>query len=172
VTVRLTIVTALVLLVAGTDLAHADSPRGPTERFVEQAAARSLAGLELSDLALQRSESAAVRRLARRTHDEQAQSYEALLGLATGAGTTAAPPDTIDLEQRGIKSRLAALRGADFDRAYVNALRTNEDRDIALYRAYAQKGSDATLKEWATDRLQLIRRRRQLIEATALEIPR
>jgi putative membrane protein len=144
--------------------------RAPTEAFVEQAAGRSLAGMELSDLALQRCESPAVRRLARRAHDEQAAAYEALLGVATGASSTLKPPSTMDLEQRGVKSRLAGLRGRAFDRAYVQALRTNEDRDIALYRSYAKDGKDEALKVWAADQLTLIRKRRQLIESTLAEL--
>jgi len=140
------------------------------DQFVSQAAGRSLAGVELSDLALQRSESAAVRRLARRAHDEHAHTFDTLLGLATGAGVTAAPPETIDLEQRGIKSRLSALSGRAFDRAYVDAIRTNDDRDIALYRTYARDGGDAAFTQWVEEQLTTIRKRRQLIDAAALEI--
>jgi putative membrane protein len=172
------------LALALATVGHAASPApekrlGPTrsvdqkrslDQFVAQAAGRSLAGVELSDLALQRSESAAVRRLARRAHDEHANTFDTLLGLATGAGGTAAPPETIDLEQRGIKSRLAALSGRAFDRAYVDALRTNDDRDIALYRSYAHDGSDAAFKQWVEEQLTTIRKRRQLIDAAALEI--
>jgi putative membrane protein len=137
---------------------------------VERAAGRSLAGMELSELALQRGEAPSVRRLARRTHDEQAAAYEALLGVATGATSTSKPPSTMDLEQRAVKSRLAGLRGRAFDRAYVQALRTNEDRDIALYRSYAKDGKDEGLKTWAADQLTMIRKRRQLIEAALAEL--
>jgi putative membrane protein len=146
------------------------APKLGLDRFVATAAGRSLAGIELSDLALQRSESAAVRRLARRTHDEHAHTYDTLLGLATGAGVTATPPETMDLEQRGIKSRLTGLSGAAFDRAYVDALRTNDDRDIALYRAFTRDGADAAVTQWVEEQLATIRKRRQLIESTALEI--
>jgi putative membrane protein len=166
---RISSLAALLLLVA-VGAANGADTRAPTERFLEQAAGRSLAGMELSDLALQRTERAAVRQLARRIVAEQAQAYETILGLATGAGIATAPPATLDLEQRGIKSRLASLQGADFDRAYVQALRTNESRDIALYRAYARDGRDPALKTWAADQLQTIRKRQQLIEAAALEI--
>lgn len=167
---RTVIATALGLTLLLATTAPAAPDRAPTERFVEQAAGRSLAGIELSELALQRGESAAVRRLARRAIDEHAHTYESLLGIATGAATTAAPPSTMDLEQRGIKSRLAVLRGPAFDRAYVQAMRTNEDRDIALYRAYAKNGPDEALKSWAGEQLIVIRKRRQLIEAAILEI--
>ena len=126
--------------------------------------------MELSDLALQRSESPSVRRLARRAHDEHTAAYDALLGVATSATSTLKPPSTMDLEQRGVKSKLAGLRGREFDRAYVQALRTNEDRDIALYRAYAKDGKDEGLKVWANDQLTQIRKRRQLIEAALQEL--
>jgi putative membrane protein len=168
---RSAIATALaltVLLAAGTPASAAE--RAPTEPFVERAAGRSLAGIELSELALQRRENATVRKLARRAVDEQAATYEALLGVATGASSTLKPPSSMDLEQRAVKSKLAALHGRAFDRAYVQALRTNEDRDIALYRAYANDGKDEALKAWANDTLALIRKRRQLIETALQEL--
>lgn len=145
-------------------------PARTVDQFVVRAAGRSLAGIELSDLALQRSEHAAVRRLARRAHDEHARTYDTLLGVATGAGISAAPPEAMDLEQRGIKSRLAALQGAAFDRAYVAALRTNDERDIALYRSFAGATQDEALQPWIEEQLTTIRRRRQLIDATAREL--
>ena len=168
---RTAIATALALtLLLSSSVPSSAAERAPTDTFVERAAGRSLAGMELSELALQRCESPSVRRLARRAHDEQAAAYEALLGVATGASSTLKPPSTMDLEQRSVKSRLAGLRGREFDRAYVQALRTNEDRDIALYRAYAKDGKDEALKAWAAEQLTMIRKRRQLIESALAEL--
>ncbi len=169
-TLRLAAIGLVLMLATVTQAASAARPKRSVDQFVTQAAGRSLAGIELSDLALQRSESAAVRRLARRAHDEHAHTYETLLAIATGAGVTAAPPETIDLEQRGIKARLATLSGPAFDRAYVAALRTNDDRDIALYRSYTRNDTDPAFTTWVNDQLKTIRTRRQMIEAAALEI--
>lgn len=148
------------------------TPKAPrsVDQFVAQSAGRSLAGIELSDLALQRSENAAVRRLARTAHDEHAHTYETLLALATGAGVSAAPPETIDLEQRGIKARLTSLHGRAFDEAYVDALRANDERDIALYRSFARTSKDEAFKAWVEEQLGTIRKRRQLIDATTREL--
>lgn len=140
-----------------------------SNQFVDAAVVRNLAGLELSQLALQRTTTPAIRRLAQQLVRESASSYESLLEVASEAGPTRTP-DTIDLEQRGIKSRLSSLSGAAFDQAYLAALKMNDDRDIALYRAYGAHGDDDLLKSWANDRLPAIRKRRQLAEATALEI--
>lgn len=140
-----------------------------SNQFVDAAVGRNLAGLELSQLALQRTTTPAIRRLAQQLVRESASSYETLLEIASEAGPTRMP-DTIDLEQRGIKSRLSSLSGAAFDQAYLAALKTIDDRDIALYRTYAAHGDDDLLKSWANDRLPAIRKRRQLAETTALEI--
>jgi putative membrane protein len=137
--------------------------------FVAAAVRRNLAGLELSQLALQRSTTPAVRRLAERLASDSAASYETLLGIVSDVGPTRTP-DTMDLEQRGVKARLSALSGAAFDRAYLAALKTNDERDIALYRSYAAHGDDEGLKRWAGDRLPAIRKRRQLAQAAAAEI--
>ena len=76
----------------------------------------------------------------------------------------------MDLQQRGVKSELGGLSGPAFDHAYLAALETNDERDIALYRTYAANGDDDMLKGWAHDRLPAIRKRRQLAEAATLEI--
>lgn len=168
---RTAIATALALtLLLVSFAASSAAERAPTDAFVERAAGRSLAGIELSELALQRGEAPSVKRLARRAVDEHAAAYEALLGVATGATSTLKPPSSMDLEQRGVKTKLAGLRGRAFDRAYVQALRTNEDRDIALYRSYAKDGKDEGLKVWAADQLTQIRKRRQLIESALAEL--
>jgi putative membrane protein len=150
--------------------AKSPAPRAAaTNDFVAAAVRRNLAGLELSQLAMQRTTTPAIRRLAQQLVQDSASSYEALLGIVSEVGPTKTP-DTIDLEQRAVKSRLSALSGPAFDTAYLAALKTNDDRDIALYRSYAAHGDDETLKGFANDRLPAIRKRRQLAEAAALEI--
>jgi len=136
--------------------------------FVTQSARRGLAIAELSALALQRSQHPEVRRLARRMHDGHLQAYDDLLALAGQAGLET--PDSIDLEQRGIKSRLATLSGPAFDRAYLAALRTNQERDIALFRGYAKNGEDQGLKDWAAQQLAAARRDQQQTDAVARDI--
>jgi putative membrane protein len=140
-----------------------------TNDFVAAAVRRNLAGLELSQLALQRSTTPAIRRLAQQLVSDSAASYEALLGIVSEVGPTRTP-ETMDLEQRGVKSRLSGLSSPAFDQEYLRALKTNDERDIALYRSYAAHGDDPSLKSWASDRLPAIRKRRQLAEAAALEI--
>lgn len=160
---------ALVLVVAGATAVGAQTP-SPNTAFVAAAAHRGLAYVELGELALQRGRHPEVKRLARRLVDDNLQSYETLLWLVAGTDTEA--PKTLDLEQRGIKSRLASLSGAAFDRAYLDALRRNQTRDIALYRTYADKGTDPDLKSWAADRLLALRRHQQWTTAAATEVNR
>ncbi len=169
---RACIATIAGLLALALAASPASGERGATEAaaFVGTAAGRGLAYVELSELALQRSQNAVVRRLARRIIDEHLHGYDDLLWLASASGTEA--PSTIDLEQRGIKSRLATLSGAEFDRAYLQALLTNDARDIALYRAYAERGRDEELKKWAAERLPTLRRQRQLASAAMAEVAR
>lgn len=140
-----------------------------TNQFVAAAVRRNLAGLELSQLALQRTTTPAIRRLAQQLVQDSAASYDVLLGIVNEVGPTRTP-DSMDLEQREVKAQLGGLSGPAFDQAYLAALKTNDERDIALYRAYAAHGDDDLLKSWAHDRLPAIRKRRQLAEAAALEI--
>ena len=154
------------LAVAGTVLAQSASPSSGS--FVTQSARRGLAFAELSEVALQRSQHPEVRRLAQRVRDTHLRGYDDLLALAGQAGLET--PDSIDLEQRGIKSRLTALSGAAFDREYLAALRLNQQRDIALFRSYAKSGEDPGLKDWATQQLTTLRREQQQTDAVTREL--
>ena len=158
--------TLLAVSAAGTGVAA--SSAASSGSFVTQTARRGLAIAELSDVALQRSQHPEVRRLARRLHDTHMHAYDDLLALAGQAGLET--PDSIDLEQRGVKSRLTGLSGAEFDREYLAAIRTNQERDIALFRGYAKSGEDQGLKDWATQQLVALRREQQLTDAVAHEI--
>jgi putative membrane protein len=165
----ITMVGVLVLAIL-TASAAAQTGIGSSGNFVTQAAHRGLANAELSQLALQRSQSPDVRRLARHMVDEQMRAYDDLLALAGQAGLET--PDQIDLEQRTVKSRLAALSGTAFDRDYLQALHTNQERDIALFRGYAKSGEDPGLKDWATHRLPALRRDQQLTDTVARDVGR
>lgn len=161
-------VVALAALAAAS--AGAQTGSATSGNFVTQTAQRGLANAELSQLALQRSQNPEVRRLARRLVDDHMRAYDDLLALAGQAGFVT--PDSIGLEQRGVKSRLAGLSGAAFDRLYLQAVRTNHEREIALFRTYAKSGEDPGLKDWAAQQLPALRRNQQLTDAVAQNVAR
>lgn len=161
-------VVALAALAAAN--AGAQTGNAASGGFVTQAAQRGLASAELSELALQRSQHPEVRRLARRLVDQHMQAYDDLLALAGQAGFVT--PDSLDLEQRGVKSRLAGLSGVAFDRLYLQAIHTNHEREIALFRSYAKSGEDPGLKDWAAQQLPSLRRNQQLTDSVAQALAR
>ena len=168
---RTTMIVGVVALAAlAAAQASAEPSNATSGGFVTQTAHRGLANAELSQLALQRSQNPEVRRLAGRLVDQHLRAYDDLLALAGQAGLVT--PDSIDLEQRGVKSRLAGLSGAAFDRAYLQALRTNQEREIALFRNYAKSGEDPGLKDWATRQLPTLRRNQQLTDSVAQTLAR
>jgi putative membrane protein len=165
-----TIAIAATLATLATAPAIAQNTSGSSGNFVTQSARRGLAIAELSEVALQRSQNPEVRKLARRMHDSQLKGYDDLLAVAGQAGLET--PDSIDLEQRGIKARLTGLSGTTFDREYLQAIRTNQDRAIALLRSYGKTGEDQGLKDWANQQLPTLRRDQQLAESVARDLPR
>jgi putative membrane protein len=63
---------------------------------------------------------------------------EGAIAAGKGASVEIARP-SVDGEQQGLLGKLEALDGADFDRAYVEALVFGQQRAIAIYRGYADK---------------------------------
>jgi len=100
-----------------------------TDEFVVQAAA----------LAATRAESADVKALAQ----QLSPAHTALMTASRAAGMSekvevAAPAP--DGEQKGLLGKLEALKGAEFDKAYVESQLFTYQRTIAYYRGYSDNG--------------------------------
>ena len=83
-----------------------------------------------------------------------AASHKTLMAASQAAGKTdkvdiAAPSP--DGEQKGVLSKLEALQGADFDKAFVEAVLFAYQRTLAYYRGYADEGD--ALAKFASENL-------------------
>jgi putative membrane protein len=72
---------------------------------------------------------------------------------------------SVDGEQKGMLSKLEALKGAEFDRSYVEAQLYAYQRAIALYRGYAEKADN--LGRFAALKLPAIQRQYAAMVALA-----
>ncbi|HEX4456432.1 MAG TPA: DUF4142 domain-containing protein, partial [Polyangia bacterium] len=58
-------------------------------------------------------------------------------------------PTAMTADQKTTYDRLAAMKGADFDTAYMDAMVKDHDEDVADFKKEADGGQDADLKAWA-----------------------
>ena len=65
-------------------------------------------------------------------------------------------------EQSGM-NKLAGLSGADFDRAYVNMMVKDHEKDVKEFEKASAKATDPDIRAWATSTLPTLREHLQQI---------
>ena len=116
-------------------------------KFMMDAARGGAAEVELGKLAAQRASSDAVKQLGQRLADDHSKANEELKNLAQQKGVTL--PSDLDPKHRQLRDRLAKLSGAGFDRAYVNEMVRDHQKDVSEFKKEAARAKDPDLKAWA-----------------------
>ncbi len=79
-------------------------------------------------------------------------------------------PATLDQQHQALLRRLQGAQGAEFDRLFAQQQLQSHQAAVDLFRAYAQSGDDARLKQWASQTLpsleEHLREAQQLQRAT------
>ena len=65
-------------------------------------------------------------------------------------------PQQLDPKHAQLRDRLARLRGAEFDRAYMREMVKDHDADMKAFRREVQTGSDPDIKRIAKEGLRVI----------------
>lgn len=126
-----------------------------TSRFLKKAAAGGIAEVELAELAMERAKSKQVKKLAKHIKQDHEQANQALKSVADKKGVPL--PDRTDDDHKQEKQRLAKLEGGEFDRAYVNAMIEDHQKDIKQFEKQARQADDAEIKQFAEQTLPKLR---------------
>jgi len=123
--------------------------------FVRAAAASDLYEMEASRLAEQRSQNTEVKRFAQhmlRDHGKTTGELKGMLPQLQGVSAQQIAT-SLDRQHQALLEQLQGVQGAEFDRAFVRQQVQSHQAAVDLFRAYAQSGDDARLKQWATQTL-------------------
>ncbi len=153
---RMAFCLALALAVAGPARA-ADKP----DAFVAAAAQANMSEIELSKLALQRSQDPRVRDFAQRMIDNHTKAGNMLAVVAKQEHIPL--PDALDVGHASKIASLAALT-TDFDRAYVDTMVAEHAAAVALFSDFATNGQDLYLKNFAQSTLPAVTADKATIE--------
>lgn len=128
------------------------APKQPSERagadasFIQQAGQGGMAEVELSKLAEQKVKSGHVRKFAEHmVHDHTANNRE-LEKIATKENV--ALPKDLDAEHAAVRDRLASLKDEEFDKAYMDAMRTDHQKMDDLLKSSAGSVSSDELRTY------------------------
>jgi putative membrane protein len=119
--------------------------------FVMDAAMGGLMEVELGQLAAQKGMSDAVKQFGQRMVDDHGKANTELMTLATSKGITL--PTAIDDKHRQDVTKLSAMSGADFDRAYSKMMLKDHEKDVSEFEKQSMKGTDPDVKAFASKTL-------------------
>lgn len=115
---------------SGTPQTAAESPNAA---FVQQAGQGGMAEVSLSKLALDLATSPQVRQFAQKMVQDHTANNKQLATIA--AHENIQLPIDLDSEHAHLRERLEGKRGADFDRAYVDAMRADHQKMADLLKS-------------------------------------
>lgn len=137
-----------------TDPAHRPDPAKvtPTAGFVQEAVVGNLFEVESSKLALDRSQNATIKTFAKLMVDDHSAAGVKLADAISEAKQPR-PPLKLDAKRQTLLDGLAARKGKDFDKFFVETQHKAHVEAVALFESYAATGEDARLKALAGELL-------------------
>lgn len=123
--------------------------------FAKNAAIAGMYEIDSSRMALERSESEAVKQFAQDMIDSHNKIATDLKGTLP-PGTVQMLPVDLDVEHQSMIQELRNAEDADFDQRYLAQQMQAHEQARALFRNYADNGDEARLKEFAQNTLPVI----------------
>src|SRR5439155_9728229 len=121
------------------------------QKFVTDAAKGGMAEVELGKLAQDKASSDQVKNFGKRMVDDHSKANDELQTLAKNKNITL--PTDLDPKDKALKDRLSKLSGAAFDRAYMNAMLRDHQKDVNEFKMESTSGQDAVVKAFASKTL-------------------
>ncbi|MDX6709840.1 MAG: putative rane protein [Blastocatellia bacterium] len=130
---------------SGSSLSSAD------QKFVTDAATSHMAKVELGRLAAQQGSSDAVKQYGQRMVTDHSQANTELTKLASAKGVTL--PTTLDTRTQEQITKMSQLSGAAFDKAYMNGMVKDHQKDVTLFQKQTTSATDPDVKAFAAKTL-------------------
>jgi putative membrane protein len=115
--------------------------------FVMDAAMGGLMEVELGRVAAQQGASDAVKQFGQRMVDDHSKANTELMTLASSKGITL--PTALDEKHQKEVTKLSAMSGAEFDRAYSKMMLSDHNKDVSEFERQSTRGTDPDLKAFA-----------------------
>lgn len=131
--------------------------------FATRAAQGGMAEVELGRLASQKAQNAEVKKFAQMMVQDHTNANTELKSLASKKNITL--PTALDAEHKAVMDKLQGLSGAEFDKAYMDAMVEDHEKTVDLFQAQADDGADADLKAFAAKTLPKLKQHLEMAES-------
>ena len=143
-------------------------PSARDQEFLKRATVSNLAEIQLGKLALQNASSAEVKAFGNRMIQDHTAANDELKKLASGRGVEL--PNDVSPEEGAARDRLASLRGAQFDSAYMATMLKDHKTDLAEFQREGKTSKDPEVKELAVKQLLTLQKHLKQAESIAPDL--
>ena len=144
-------------------------PNGPAammdKAFVREALQGGMAEVQMGQLALQKSSNPDVKQFAQKMVDDHTKLGDAMKQVAQQMNVK--PPSSLSGKDKSTVSKLSALNGDAFDKAYIQDMVKDHKQDQKEFEQEAQNASNPALKDLVSQGGQMIDQHLQMIEQIA-----
>ncbi len=117
------------------------------KKFVEEAATGSMMEVRLGEIASQKAESEEVKTFGQKMMNDHSKVNDELKTIAQQKGIEV--PQELKQKQQEKIDKLSQLGGKEFDRAYMDEMVKDHQKDVKAFRKQAEAGQDPDLKNFA-----------------------
>jgi putative membrane protein len=132
--------------------------------FAVKAADGGMFEVEAADLALSKTTNADVKALAEMMKKDHSTANTELKALAATKKITL--PDSLSEDKMDKIEKLREKSGADFDKAYVDMMVDDHDKDIQLFNKESMDGTEQDIRNWAAQKLPTLRHHYDMAKET------
>ena len=132
------------------------------EAFMKHAAEGGMMEVELGKAAATRSQNAEVKKFAAMMVADHGKANQELMALAKNKNVTL-PADAS--AKKSDMDKVTGLKGADFDREYVDMMVDDHETDVTDFERQANNGSDPEVKAFAAKTLPVLKKHLEAIKA-------
>lgn len=130
--------------------------------FVKKAAIGGMHEVELGKIAAAQGQSEDVKKFGQKMADDHSKAYDELKAAAKKANLDV--PSKLDDEHQKHIDKLKAMKGDEFDKAYIKHMVEDHEKDVAEFTRASKEAKDAGVKEFATKTLPVIKTHLDMIK--------
>jgi putative membrane protein len=117
------------------------------QSFLREAAEGGMAEVDMGSLAAQRASNPDVKAFGQRMVKDHSAANKDLKSVAAKSHVTI--PSTVDSKHKSMHDHFAALSGPEFDKAYMNEMTSDHEKDVAAFKK-AASSSDPNVAAFAS----------------------
>ena len=136
--------------------------------FVREAASGGMMEVQLGKLAAERASSSQVKEFGSRMQKDHSKANDELKKIA--AKKDIKLPAELEAKHKSTVNKFTKLKGAEFDREYMENMVDDHKEDIEKFQRQADKGKDPDIKKFAQDHVPILKKHLELAEQTRKQL--